>query len=125
MKASRTDQPRTRPVALRTNRDCSPRGASPATDAMVPSLLSAREDEALDLLLAVDLDDAALAELDVRRFRDDLVHLELVVVPGAAEAADARSLQPFGGEAHPLIDRLEHLVLEEVVPALLVRLQLP
>src|SRR5919204_6856047 len=56
MKASRTDHPRTSPVALRTNSDCSP--ADAATVAIDPpprdrAGLAARQHEFLHLLLAV------------------------------------------------------------------------
>src|ERR1044071_4485793 len=56
MNASWTDHPRTRPVAFRTKSDRSWCGRSPAVVAM-QFLLSAGEQEALDLLLAVEVDD--------------------------------------------------------------------
>src|SRR3954449_11679630 len=61
MNASRTDQPRTRPVALRTKRACSPCPAPAATVAIADYLLELRisaacQNELLDLLLAVDVD---------------------------------------------------------------------
>src|SRR5579884_3703159 len=79
MNASRTDQPRTSPVALRTNIACSNGapvcavpsiaisvipflsrfGLSAAPDGGALSALAAREYEALDLLLAVEIDHRA------------------------------------------------------------------
>src|SRR4029078_752290 len=55
MNASPTDQPRTRPVAFRTKSDRS--SYAPAVVVAMQFLLSAREQEALDLLLAVEVDD--------------------------------------------------------------------
>src|SRR6266487_848674 len=59
MNASRTDQPRTRPVALRTKTACSTPSPPAATDAISPTsssgCLTARQHEPLDLLLAVHL----------------------------------------------------------------------
>src|SRR5919205_312112 len=57
MNASCTDQPRTRPVAFRTKSDRSSYGRSPAVVVAMQFLLSAGEQEALDLLLAVEIDD--------------------------------------------------------------------
>src|SRR5690348_12511372 len=57
MNASCNDQPRTRPVAFRTNSERSSYGGSPAMVAMQLPSLSASEQEPLDLLLAVQVDD--------------------------------------------------------------------
>src|SRR5215211_1776645 len=57
MNASLTDQPRTSPVAFRTKSDRSSYGLSPAVVVAMQFLLSAREQEALDFLLAVEVDD--------------------------------------------------------------------
>src|SRR4051794_28753946 len=62
MNASRTDHPRTRPVALRTKSDCSPGCPAPAATVAIPDYLlelrisAACQNELLDLLLAVDVD---------------------------------------------------------------------
>src|SRR5712691_8435036 len=58
MNASRTDQPRTSPVAFLTKRARSSYAPAPAAVAM-NLLLSAREHEALDLLAALEVDDGA------------------------------------------------------------------
>src|SRR5690242_20780484 len=57
MNASCNDQPRTRPVAFRTNSERSSYGGSPAIVAMQLPSLSASEQEPLDLLLAVQVHD--------------------------------------------------------------------
>ncbi len=60
------------------------------------------------------------ASFDEARALDDLVDLELVVVARAAEDADAGARETLLGHPHPLVDRLEHLLLEEAVPVALV-----
>ena len=55
---------------------------------------------------------------------DDRVDLELVVVPGTADAPHAGARESLVAERHPLRDRLEHLLVEEGVPAGLVPLEL-
>src|SRR6266536_5503725 len=61
MNASRTDQPRTSPVALRTKTACSAPSPPAATDAISltssSGCLTARQHEPLDLLLAVHVYD--------------------------------------------------------------------
>src|SRR3954453_2903415 len=69
---------------------------------------------------AVDVDDLALGELHELGLADDVVDLELVVVAGADEAGDALAGELLVGQAHPALDRLEHVLLEERVPARLV-----
>ncbi len=77
-----------------------------------------------DHLEAVDVDDPSLRQLDEARALDDLVDLELVVVARAAEDTDAGARKALLGHPHPLVDRLEHLLLEQAVPVALVLRQL-
>src|SRR6266536_622565 len=80
---------------------------------------------ARDHLVSVDLDDLTLGELDALRGADDVVDVELIVVAGADEAADVFAGELFIRHLHPPLDGLEHLLLEQPVPARLVLLQLP
>src|SRR5687768_15055481 len=57
MNASRTAHPRTRPVALRAKSDGSTDGSTRPAALSIPLLLSARHDEALDLLSFLEIDD--------------------------------------------------------------------
>src|SRR5919204_1766917 len=91
MNASRTDQPRTSPVALRTKTWRSSPSPPAATDAISPSsgCLTARQHEPLDLLLAVHLDDGAqqlpllvrAAGVDAQRLPQPARPARLVDVP--------------------------------------------
>src|ERR671917_186532 len=73
-----------------------------------------------DHLVAAELDDPSLGELDVVGRGDDLVDLELVVVAGAHEALDAGALELLVGHLHPALDGAEHLLVEELLAQLLV-----
>ena len=66
-----------------------------------------------DHLVAVDVDDAALGELDVLRLRDHIVDVELVVVARARKGSNPRSFELLVGQCHPPLDGREHLVVEE------------
>src|SRR3954467_10808554 len=74
-----------------------------------------------ELEAPVHVDDLALGEPHVFRLADDVVDLELVVVAGADEARDALVVELLVGERHPALDGLEHVRLEQRVPARLVR----
>src|SRR4029079_6292188 len=67
-----------------------------------------------------DVDDLALGEPDEPRLPDDVVDLELVVVARADVTRDALGVRLLVGERHPALDRLEHVLLEQRVPARLV-----
>src|SRR4029079_3453263 len=90
MKASKTDHPFTRPVALRTN---IVRSMGMSALAKAPPFLAGREHEALDLL-AVDLDQRAeqlpllvrAARVDAQGAADARVAAGLVDVAGAGQA---------------------------------------
>src|SRR6476659_3139155 len=75
-------------------------------------------------LVVADLDDPPLGELDPARGREDVVDLELVVVPGAHEDALRVPGELLLGHRHPPLDRPEHLLVEEVVEPLGVGLEL-
>src|ERR1700754_1898523 len=81
MKASRTDQPRTRPVALRTKSACSPPDATVAIRSLLRRCLTAGQDEALDLLLAIHVDDRSQ---------------QLSLLVGAPRVDAQRAAQPVG-----------------------------
>src|SRR3954468_23726923 len=95
MNASRVDQPRTRPVALRTNTARSAESAPAATEAIRPSppllggVLPARQHEVLHLLLALDVDDrpeqltlcVGAAGVDAERLPEPVGAARLVDVP--------------------------------------------
>src|SRR3954464_3190208 len=91
MNASRTAQPRTRPVALRTKSDRSSyapaSAATSAVDIEKSSSLTARQNEALDLLLAVEVDDRSQ---------------QLPLLVGAPRVDAQRAAQP--GRAARLVD---------------------
>ena len=74
-------------------------------------------------LEAVEIDDAPFAEGDVLRLADDVVHFQLIIVSRADDTGDPRARQALVGQVHPLLDRLEHLLLEQPVPVRLVLVQ--
>src|SRR3954464_2388768 len=107
MNASFTDQPRTRPVAFRTKSDRS--SYAPAVVVAMQFLLSAREQEALDLLLAVEVDDGpeeiallvGAPGVDAERAPDPRGRLALVdVAVEGQRRLEIFNRLPDGGRAH-------------------------
>src|SRR5919197_1587705 len=101
MNASRTDQPRTSPVAFRTKSVRSSYGRPPAMVVIAP-LLTARQDELLDLLLAVELDDGA-EELAL------LVRAPRVVAERVAEPRRPAGLVDVPVQREARLELLDHL----------------
>ena len=61
------------------------------------------------------VDDVALAELELRRGREDLVDVGAVVVAGADDAAHSDAGETLVGPGDPLLDGAAHLRMEELV----------
>ena len=75
-------------------------------------------------LEAVDVDHAALGQLDPAGGGQDRVDLELVVVPGADEHGLRLAGELVVGHLHPPLDGAEHVAVEELVEPLGVGLEL-
>src|SRR5215210_7008927 len=77
-----------------------------------------------DHLEVAELDDLTLGEAHALGGGDDFIHLELVVVAGGDEALDVGAFELLVGHMHPALDSPEHLLIEELVAHVLVRLEL-
>src|SRR5215211_4747998 len=77
-----------------------------------------------DHLEVAELDDLTLGEPHALGVGDDLIHLELVVVAGRDEALDVGAFELLVGHVHPALDSAQHLLVEELVAHVLIRLEL-
>ena len=66
------------------------------------------------------VEDVALADLHVLGRREDLVDVPAVVVAGADDALDAAALELRVGPLDPFLDRLAHLLVEQLLELVLV-----
>src|SRR5215208_1697483 len=77
-----------------------------------------------DHLEVAELDDLALGEPHALGGGDDLIDLELVIVAWADEALDVGAFELLVGHLHPALNRPQHLLVEELIAQILVRLEL-
>src|SRR5215213_8695703 len=77
-----------------------------------------------DHLEIAELDDLALGEPHALGGGDDLIDLELVIVAWADEALDVGAFELLVGHLHPALNRPQHLLVEELIAQILVRLEL-
>src|SRR5215211_725101 len=77
-----------------------------------------------DHLEVAELDDLALGEPHALGVGDDLIDLELVIVAWADEALDVGTFELLVGHLHPALNRPQHLLVEELIAPILVRLEL-
>src|SRR5215217_8167221 len=77
-----------------------------------------------DHLEVAELDDLALGEPHALGGGDDLIDLELVIVAWADEALDVGAFELLVGHLHPALDRPQHLLVEELIAQILIRLEL-
>src|SRR5829696_5940276 len=77
-----------------------------------------------DHLEVAELDDLALGEPYALGGGDDLIDLELVIVAWADEALDVGAFELLVGHLHPALDRPQHLLVEELIAQILIRLEL-
>src|SRR5919112_5859153 len=77
-----------------------------------------------DHLEVTKLDYLALGEPHALGGGDDLINLELVVIAGADEALDVGAFELLAGHLHPALYGPQHLLVEELIAHLLVRLEL-